>query len=42
MVVTAAPRHYPAYGPGYYAVFFAGPEGLRLELVHLPEEDGAG
>jgi catechol 2,3-dioxygenase-like lactoylglutathione lyase family enzyme len=29
------PREY-AYVPGYYAVFFADPDGLKLELVHIP------
>lgn len=31
------PREYP-YRPGYYAVFFADPDGIKLELVHIPEE----
>jgi catechol 2,3-dioxygenase-like lactoylglutathione lyase family enzyme len=22
--------------PGYYAVFFADPDGIKLELVHIP------
>lgn len=26
----------PAYSPGYYAVFFADPDGLKLEVVHEP------
>jgi len=30
------PREYPDYVPGYYAVFFADPDGLKLEVVHLP------
>lgn len=25
------------YEPGYYAVFFADPDGLKLELVHVPD-----
>ncbi|HKN00539.1 MAG TPA: VOC family protein [Candidatus Binataceae bacterium] len=33
--VTDAPREYD-YVPGYYAVFFTDPDGLKLELVHLP------
>ena len=33
--VTDPPREYD-YMPGYYAVFFADPDGLKLELVHLP------
>jgi len=31
------PREYPQYAPGYYAVFFADPDGIKLELVYLPE-----
>lgn len=33
--VTDPPREYD-YMPGYYAVFFTDPDGLKLELVHLP------
>ena len=29
------PREY-AYTPGYYAVFFADPDGIKLELVYIP------
>jgi len=29
------PREYD-YTPGYYAVFFADPDGIKLELVHIP------
>jgi catechol 2,3-dioxygenase-like lactoylglutathione lyase family enzyme len=25
------------YEPGYYAVFFSDPDGLKLELVHVPD-----
>ena len=32
------PQAYP-YTPGYYAVFFSDPDGMKLELVHIP---GAG
>jgi hypothetical protein len=39
--ILSGPCAYPEYGGDYYAVFFEGPEGLRLELVHLPEADGA-
>lgn len=24
------------YAPGYYAVFFTDPDGIKLELVHMP------
>jgi len=34
--VTDLPREYPDYVPGYYAVFFCDPDGIKLELVHLP------
>lgn len=30
------PADYPRYGTGYYAVFFADPDGLKLEYVHEP------
>jgi len=30
------PREYPEYVPGYYAVFFADPDGIKLELVYIP------
>jgi predicted lactoylglutathione lyase len=31
--VLDAPADYPQYGSGYYAVFFADPDGLKLEYV---------
>lgn len=30
------PADYPRYGDGYYAVFFADPDGLKLEYVYKP------
>ena len=31
------PAEYPQYAPGYYAGgFFADPDGLKLEFVHMP------
>jgi catechol 2,3-dioxygenase-like lactoylglutathione lyase family enzyme len=30
------PAEYPAYGPGYYAVFFSDPDRLKLEYVFTP------
>jgi glyoxylase I family protein len=30
------------YEPGYYAVFFADPDGMKLELVHVPTRDDVG
>ena len=35
--VLDAPADYD-YLPGYYAVFFADPDGLKFELVHIPPE----
>jgi catechol 2,3-dioxygenase-like lactoylglutathione lyase family enzyme len=47
LTVLDAPAEYPQYGPAYYAVFFADPDGMKLELVHSPwgywrrvQEDG--
>jgi glyoxylase I family protein len=34
--ILDAPADYPDYGDGYYAVFFADPDGLKLEFVYLP------
>jgi predicted lactoylglutathione lyase len=34
--VLDPPAEYNHYAPGYYAVFFADPDGLKLELVHMP------
>jgi catechol 2,3-dioxygenase-like lactoylglutathione lyase family enzyme len=36
VAVLDPPREYPEYVPGYYAVFFTDPDGLKLELVHIP------
>jgi catechol 2,3-dioxygenase-like lactoylglutathione lyase family enzyme len=33
--VLDPPAAYPHYGAGYYAVFFADPDGLKLEVVHF-------
>ncbi|MDC0723717.1 VOC family protein [Nannocystis bainbridge] len=32
--ILDAPAEYP-YAPGYYAVFFNDPDGIKLELVHV-------
>jgi glyoxylase I family protein len=37
--ILDAPREYD-YVPGYYSVFFTDPDGIKLELVHVPQ--GAG
>ena len=34
--VLDSPAHYPEYSGDYYAVFFADPDGLKLEIVHAP------
>jgi glyoxylase I family protein len=36
--VLDPPADYPAYGNGYYAVFFADPDGIKLEFVYLPRQ----
>jgi catechol 2,3-dioxygenase-like lactoylglutathione lyase family enzyme len=33
--IESAPQEY-TYMPGYYAVFFYDPDGLKLEIVHVP------
>ena len=32
--ILDAPADYPQYGNEYYAVFFADPDGMKLEVVH--------
>ena len=34
--VLDAPADYPEYALGYYAVFFADPDGVKLEYVFTP------
>ncbi|KAF9585063.1 hypothetical protein BGW38_004036 [Lunasporangiospora selenospora] len=34
--ILDAPADYPQYAPGYYAVFFTDPDGIKLELAHTP------
>jgi glyoxylase I family protein len=34
--IESGPKEYD-YLPGYYAVFFYDPDGLKLEVVHVPE-----
>lgn len=36
--VLYPPTDYPEYGPGYYAVFFSDPDGLKLEYVFKPQD----
>jgi catechol 2,3-dioxygenase-like lactoylglutathione lyase family enzyme len=33
--IESAPQEY-AYAPGYYATFFYDPDGIKLEVVHVP------
>jgi glyoxylase I family protein len=33
--ILDAPAEYPQYDPGYYAVFFLDPDGIKLEVVHV-------
>ena len=33
--IESGPAEY-SYTPGYYAVFFYDPDGLKLEIVHRP------
>jgi catechol 2,3-dioxygenase-like lactoylglutathione lyase family enzyme len=33
--ILDAPADYPQYWPVYYAVFFADPDGLKLEFVYM-------
>jgi catechol 2,3-dioxygenase-like lactoylglutathione lyase family enzyme len=35
--IVTPPRQYPEYTPpGYYAVFFKDPDGIKYEIVHTP------
>jgi len=33
--IESGPREY-GYTPGYYAVFFYDPDGIKLEILHVP------
>jgi glyoxylase I family protein len=35
-VIESGPEEYP-YSPGYYAVFFYDPDGIKLEIVSRPQ-----
>jgi catechol 2,3-dioxygenase-like lactoylglutathione lyase family enzyme len=35
VTILDPPADYPQYWPVYYAVFFADPDGLKLEFVHM-------
>lgn len=34
-IILDPPKEYD-YAPGYYAVFFTDPDGIKLEVVHIP------
>jgi catechol 2,3-dioxygenase-like lactoylglutathione lyase family enzyme len=36
IAILDPPADYPEYSPGYYALFFADPDGIKLEFVHTP------
>jgi glyoxylase I family protein len=36
--IESGPEEYD-YMPGYYAVFFYDPDGLKLEIVHVPHSE---
>ena len=37
------PREFPEYvPPGYYALFFKDPQGIKYEIVHTPAQPGQG
>jgi len=38
--IESGPKEYD-YLPGYYAVFFYDPDGIKLELVYVPYFDEA-
>jgi catechol 2,3-dioxygenase-like lactoylglutathione lyase family enzyme len=35
--IESGPEEY-AYRPGYYAVFFYDPDGIKLEIVYIPDQ----
>lgn len=37
IAILDAPAEYPHYCRGYYALFFADPDGIKLEYVFTPE-----
>ena len=37
VAIESGPAEYE-YIPGYYAVFFADPDGIKLEILHRPED----
>ena len=37
VAIESGPREYD-YIPGYFAVFFYDPDGIKLEIVHVPAD----
>jgi glyoxylase I family protein len=37
VAIESGPREYD-YIPGYFAVFFYDPDGMKLEIVHVPDD----
>ena len=37
--IESGPKEYD-YSPGYYAVFFYDPDGMKLEILHRPPREG--
>jgi catechol 2,3-dioxygenase-like lactoylglutathione lyase family enzyme len=37
--IESGPAEYNQYTPGYYAVFFYDPDGIKIEIVHRPVEE---
>ena len=37
-VIESGPKEYHQYRPGYYAVFFYDPDGIKLEILNVPAE----
>jgi catechol 2,3-dioxygenase-like lactoylglutathione lyase family enzyme len=37
-ITASEPKRYPEYAPDYYAVFFADPDGVRLEVTNYRQE----
>src|SRR5688572_22530653 len=37
-IECSAPQLYPEYAPDYYAIFFADPDGVELEITNYREE----
>jgi catechol 2,3-dioxygenase-like lactoylglutathione lyase family enzyme len=35
-ILEGGPADYPQYAPAYYALFFADPDGMKIEFVHCP------